>query len=216
MAAGKGASYGGECLMSTNQQTEKPEQPPYVLPHLLCGCTVMQRQEANPGLFYLLQHLEKKPVILYCPEHRRQKVARGRWGRYSFGETAESRYDYVYAQTTCPNCRQGTLVTYNPYTSSIGEEIPSKCVSCKKPFMFVVQNRRERVAVEQQGKDLFTLYAEEWKQIERSLSDANEGLLGLHRYGVMNNDEYADIANLLLEARERLKKRLQAKDGGQK
>lgn len=252
--------------------TEKPEQPPYVLAHLQCGCTVMQRQEENAGLFYLLQHLEKKPIILWCPEHKRQQVQKlitrvrrrdhwplieqgkcsscqgemtvppppsdddeptmpnnahmqygvyvrcpscKRWGSYAFADTAEYRYDVVHRRVDCPECHQETLVSYNPYTATVGEQLSFKCMNCKRPFALVLQSHGDRVDVGSQAEDLFALYAEEWKRIERHLVGANEELLGLHRYGVMDYQEYADIANLLVEARERLRKRLKGQSTGE-
>jgi hypothetical protein len=60
------------------------------------------------------------------------------------------------------------------------------------------------------GQPLYALkrppYWQERAMIERSLEQANEELLGLHRYGLMTYPEYTDIADLLVEARERLKK----------
>jgi hypothetical protein len=48
-------------------------------------------------------------------------------------------------------------------------------------------------------------WAEEQATIVRHLVDADEELLGLQRNGVLTYEQYTDVANLLLEAREKLK-----------
>ena len=68
------------------------------------------------------------------------------------------------------------------------------------------------------GQPLYCLkqqpYQAERSRIERHLDGANEELLGLHRYGAMTYPQYTDIADLLVEARERLKKHFQASATG--
>jgi hypothetical protein len=63
-----------------------------------------------------------------------------------------------------------------------------------------------------QGQPLYRLqkapYADERALIERHLEGANEELLGLHRYGVLTYEQYTDVANLLVEAQEKLKRHL--------
>jgi hypothetical protein len=51
---------------------------------------------------------------------------------------------------------------------------------------------------------------EEWAVITQYLEGANEELLGLHRYGVLTYEQYTEVADLLVEAQERLKKHMGA------
>ncbi len=51
-------------------------------------------------------------------------------------------------------------------------------------------------------------WAEEQATIVRHLESANEELLGLHRYGALDYEQYASIADLLVEARGKLKEHM--------
>jgi hypothetical protein len=48
-------------------------------------------------------------------------------------------------------------------------------------------------------------YAQERGLIEKNLLEANEELLGLHRYGALTYIQYSDVASLLIDARVKLK-----------
>lgn len=169
------------------------ELPAFVLAHLACGCTVMQRRCENEGLFYLLLKVPHRTVVLYCPEHRRQVVQRlitrtrkrdhwplvekmqcsfcrdeidvppppaegdeetmpngyvkhsvrvrcpscGRFGNYSFADSAESRYDLVWQTIACPNCQRRTIISYDAFTTPVNQPIPFKCMECRDPFSLV-------------------------------------------------------------------------------
>ena len=176
------------------------EQALYVLAQLQCNCTVMQRQQENAGLFYLLQKVPSgRVLVLYCPEHRRQSVTRllkrsrqrshwpliekthcshcqqemtvppppaegdeptmpqhahgqhgvyvrcpncQRWGNYGFIGTAEDRYDVLWRRTTCPNCRQDTPISYNPFTTVPGAPLPFRCAQCRQSFHMIFQHKQ--------------------------------------------------------------------------
>ena len=119
-----------------------------------------------------------------------------RWGNYAFVDTAEQRYDVVQRRVDCPECHRETLVSYDPYTATFGEKLSFTCINCKKLFLLILQSHDKGP------------YSEEWGWIEHHLIGANGVLLGLHRLGVMTYPEYTEIADLLLEAREKLKRRL--------
>lgn len=75
-----------------------------------------------------------------------------------------------------------------------------------------LEQRGMEISGAYQGQPLYHLplpFATEFATIERHLTGANEELLGLHRQGAMSYEEYAEIANLLIETRTRLKKQLQ-------
>jgi len=51
-------------------------------------------------------------------------------------------------------------------------------------------------------------YADMLGIIGSHLEGANEELLGLHRYGVLTYEQYTDVANLLVDARQKLKEHI--------
>jgi hypothetical protein len=135
---------------------------------------------------------DKHGIYVQCP-------LCDRWGTYGYTELAETRYDVVWRRTTCPSCRQETPFSYNSYALPENGIVMFSCAWCNQPL---------RVSVTAGNMEKKQPYTQEQAMIVRYLEQANEELLGLHRYGALTYAQYTDIANPLVEAQEKLKKHM--------